>query len=321
MPSRWNVIVSAPYMQPVLERFRPTLERAGCALIVPEVRERLSEAELLPIIGSAHGILCGDDHLTRSVLQQGRRLRVISKWGTGIDSIDQTAAREFGIRVCNTPNAFSEPVADSVLAAMLCFARRTKEMDQQMKAGGWDKIPGTSLGERTLGVIGVGNVGKAVIRRASAFGMQILATDPVLVSRKFIDEMGGQCVSLEDLLTRSDFVSVNCDLNSTSVHLINAQALSRMKPSAVLINTARGPIIDEKALCESLQNRQIAGAALDVFEIEPLPLDSPLRSMPNVLLSPHNSNSSPRSWERVHENSIKNLLDGLADVQQWKLAS
>ena len=239
------------------------------------------------------------------------RLKVISKWGTGIDSIDKEAAERLGVIVGNTPNAFTLPVSDSVLGYMLAFARRLPWMDAAMKAGTWEKIPGRSLSECTLGVIGVGNVGKAVVRRARAFGMEILGTDIVEIRHDFVREMGLEMTSLEDLLARSDFVSVNCTLNPTSVHLINAETLAKMKSTAVIINTARGPIIKEDDLVAALQNGTIAGAGMDVFEFEPLPADSPLKQMDNVMLAPHNSNSSPEAWERVHWNTIRNLLVGL----------
>ena len=138
-----------------------------------------------------------------------------------------------------------------------------------------------------------------------------MANDIIEIRHDFVREMGVEMTSLEDLLARADFVSVNCDLNPTSVHLINAETLAKMKPSAVLINTARGPIVKEDDLVAALQNGTIAGAALDVFEFEPLPADSPLRQMENVMLAPHNSNSSPMAWERVHWNTIRNLLVGL----------
>jgi phosphoglycerate dehydrogenase-like enzyme len=180
-----------------------------------------------------------------------------------------------------------------------------------MKSGEWNKIPGKALSESTLGVVGVGNIGKAVTRRARIFGMPVLGNDIAAIDHVFISEPGIELISLEDLLARADFVSINCDLNPTSQHLMNAKTFALMKPSAVLINTARGPIVQEAALIEALQAGRLAGAALDVFEVEPLPLDSPLMQMDNVLLAPHNSNSSLAAWERVHWNTIRNLLDGL----------
>ncbi|MGH7214829.1 MAG: phosphoglycerate dehydrogenase [Tepidisphaeraceae bacterium] len=320
--AKWNVMVSAPYMQPVIERFIPLFESEGIHVLVPTVHERLCESDLLGLVGEIDGAITGDDRFTRRVLDRARRLRVISKWGTGIDSIDRDACRDLGIRVCNTPNAFSVPVADSVLAAMLSFARRTPWMDRHMKAGHWEKIPGTSLAECTLGIVGVGNVGKAVARRAAGFGMTIVGRDPVAPPEDFVQETGIEMAATkEEVLERCDFLSLNCDLNPTSFHLMSDDAFARMKPNAVVINTARGPIIDEPALVRALQSKRIGGAALDVFEVEPLPHDSPLRHMDNVLLSPHNSNSSPAAWERVHQNTIKNLLAGLKEVQRWRNAS
>jgi len=167
------------------------------------------------------------------------------------------------------------------------------------------------LSECTLGVIGIGNIGKAVTRRARAFGMKVYGTDIIEIDHVFVSESGIEMTSLESLLSNSDFVSINCDLNPTSHHLMNAKTFAMMKPEAILINTARGPIVDEKALIEALQAKRPGGAALDVFEFEPLPLESPLLKMDNVMLAPHNSNSSPVAWERIHWNTIKNLLDGL----------
>lgn len=307
-----TVLFSAPYMIPFLDRFRPVFERYGLTLIVPDVRERLEEADLLGYAGQFDGAICGDDRYTARVLEACvPRLKVISKWGTGIDSIDSQAAARLGVRVGRTPNAFTLPVADSVLGYLLVFARRLPWMDRAVKAGNWQKIPGRALHECTLGIVGVGTIGKAVARRARAFGMKILGNDIVPIDHVFLTEVGVEMTSLDDLLGRADFVSLNCDLNPTSFHLINARTLGLMRPTAILINTARGPIVDEAALVVALESGTIAGAALDVFEVEPLPSDSPLCRMDNVLLAPHNANSSPAAWERVHWNTIRNLLDGL----------
>jgi D-3-phosphoglycerate dehydrogenase len=287
-------------------------EHYGLELITPEVRERLEEADLLKYAGQFDGAICGDDRYTSRVLERcAPRLKVISKWGTGIDSIDAAACTRLGIKLCRTINAFTLPVADSVMGYLLAFTRRQSWMDRAVKAGVWDKIPGRALHECTLGVIGIGNIGKALTRRARAFGMSIFGNDIVEIDHVFIAETGIQMVTLEALLSASDYVSVNCDLNPTSRHLINARTLSLMRKHAVLINTARGPIVDETALVAALNAGTIGGAALDVFEVEPLPAGSPLKRMDNVLLAPHNSNSSPAAWERVHWNTIKNLVEGL----------
>jgi D-3-phosphoglycerate dehydrogenase / 2-oxoglutarate reductase len=306
------ILLTAPYMLPFLDRFRPILESYGLELIVPAVHERLEEDEILRYAGQFDGTICGDDRYTPRVLEACfPRLKVISKWGTGIDSIDKPACARLGIQIRNTPNAFTLPVADTIMGYILAFARRQPWMDRAIKAGQWEKIPGRSLSECTLGVIGVGNCGKAVLRRAAAFGMELVGNDIAPIASDFIAEYRVQMTSLDDLLARADFVSINCDLNPTSYHIINAQALGKMKPTAIVINSARGPLVDEPALIAALQSGQIGGAALDVFEVEPLPGDSPLLKMDNVMLAPHNANSSPAAWERVHWNTIRNLLDVL----------
>jgi len=307
-----TILFTAPYMIPFLDRFRPVLENYDIDLIVPEVQERMEEEDLLNYAGQFDGAICGDDRYTARVIEACQpRLKVISKWGTGIDSIDTEACSRFGIKLGRTPNAFTTPVADTVLGYMLAFVRRLHWMDRAMKSGTWDKIPGKALSECKLGVIGVGTIGKVVTRRARAFGMQVLGNDIVEVDHVFVTETGIQMTTLQSLLSESDFVSINCDLNPTSHHLMNADTFALMRPSAVLINTARGPIVHEEALIEALQANRLAGAALDVFEVEPLPSDNPLTKMDNVMLAPHNANSSPAAWERVHWNTIKNLLDGL----------
>lgn len=307
----WKVLVSAPYLVPFMDRFRPWFAENGIEPVVADVRERLEEEDLLPIIGQYHGMVCGDDRVTARVIEAATNLKVISKWGTGIDSIDKVSAEKRGIRVCRTRDAFSQPVGDTQLGYILAFARKQPWMDRMMKQGIWDKIPGRALNESTVGVVGVGDSGKATVRRLVGFGCRILGNDIREVEADFITETGIEMVGLDELLAQSDFVSVCADLNSTSFHLFSDAQFKTMKPSAVIINAARGPVVDEKALVRALQAGEIGGAALDVFEEEPLPADSPLRGMDNVMLAPHNANSSPMAWERIHWSTLNQLLEGL----------
>jgi D-3-phosphoglycerate dehydrogenase / 2-oxoglutarate reductase len=306
-----RVLITAPYLQPEIERFRAIFTSQDIELVVPPAQECWSEAELLRYIEDVDGAICGDDVFSERVLSAAKRLKVIAKWGTGIDSIDQQACEKLGIVVRNTPNAFSEPVADSVLGYMLAFVRRQPWMTDAMRRGVWDKLPGRTLGECTLGIVGVGNIGKAVAKRARSFNTSLLGSDPLEPPESFLQASCVRMVELAELLETSDFVSISCDLNPTSRHLFDDAAFARMKPGAVLINCARGPIVDEAALERALSSGRLAGAALDVFEREPLPPGSALRSLPQVLLAPHNASSSPRAWEFVHENTIRNLLEGL----------
>jgi D-3-phosphoglycerate dehydrogenase len=309
---KYIVLLTAPYMIPFIDRFKPVFDQHNIDLIIPDVHERMEEADLLNYAGQFDGTICGDDRYTARVIEAcAPRLKVISKWGTGVDSIDAEACSRYKIRVGRTLNAFTLPVADTVMGYILAFARRLPWMDREMKNGNWEKLPGKSLSECTLGVIGIGYIGKAVTRRARSFGMNIYGTDIIDIDHGFIRETRIQMTSLESLLSDSDFISINCDLNPSSYHLINNDSLALMKPEAILINTARGPIVEEKALIKALQTKRLAGAALDVFEHEPLPPDSPLLKMDNVMLAPHNSNSSPAAWERVHWNTIRNLVEGL----------
>ncbi|OLE55478.1 MAG: hypothetical protein AUG51_03195 [Acidobacteria bacterium 13_1_20CM_3_53_8] len=310
----WRVLISAPYMLPVIEEFRPRLLAEGLEIVTTSVRERLSEMELLPIVKTIDGVICGDDQFTERVLRSALRLKVISKWGTGIDSVDVRAAARLGIRVYNTPNAFTDAVADTALGYILCFARRLTCMDRDVRQGLWIKPEAVSLRECTLGVVGVGNIGKAVVLRARAFGMTVLGNDPVPVSDAFIAETDLRMMSLSALLEEADFVSLHCDLNPTSFHLIGRAELETMRSSAYLINTARGSVVDEQALVHALRERRIAGAALDVFEVEPLPADSQLRAVEGCLLAPHNANSSLAARRQVHESTIINLLKGLREA-------
>lgn len=307
-----TVLFTAPYILPVLGRYRPALEGKGIEVVAAEVQERLDESQLLKYAGTFDGTVCGDDVYTSRVLEAcAPRLKVIAKWGTGVDSIDADACRRLGIKLFRTPNAFTTPVADSVLGYMLAYARRQPWMDREMKAGAWNKAAGHALSECTLGIIGVGNIGKAVARRARSFGMRLLGNDIVEIDHVFVGEVGIEMTDLNTLLQASDYVSVSCDLNPTSRHLLGARAFALMKDNAVVINTARGSIVDEHALVEALRAGRIGGAALDVFESEPLPPDSPLRSLDSVMLAPHNANSSPAAWDRVHRRTIQDLLEGL----------
>lgn len=310
---KWKVMVSAPYIKIDIDRFRSWFDEHDMEIYVTEPIERMEEEDLLPIIGEYDGVVCGDDRFTEAVYQKAKKLKVVSKWGTGIDSIHKEIAEKYGVRVYNTPDAFSHPVSETVMAFMLAFSRNLIQQDSQMKDGSWEKIKGKTLGEQVLGIIGCGNVGSRLAKKADAFGMRILAYDPKEIPKAIQEEYHIEQTDLISLLRESDFVSMNCDLNPTSHHLLSKREFELMKSSAVVINTARGGVIDEKALINALKNREIAGCGLDVYEMEPLSVDSPLRSMDNVILMPHNSNSSPCYWEKVHVNTLSNLLKGLEE--------
>lgn len=308
---KYRVLVSAPYFQPVVQQYAEVFEENRIEVVVPRVEERLSVEQLLPLVADIHGTICGDDAYTEEVLACAPNLRVISKWGTGIDSIDLESCQKRGVAVCNTPNAFTEPVADTTLGYMLMHVRGLKLLDDGMKAGLWQKQLGRSLSECTIGIIGLGNIGRAVAKRLSSFNARILGNDPIAPPKSFCQDYGVEMVHKEDLFQWSDVITLHCDLNSTSYHIIDASALKFFRPATFLINTARGKLIDELCLIRALGENRLAGVALDVFENEPLSKESSLRNMGQVLLSPHSSNSSPKAWDIIHQKTVENLLKHL----------
>ncbi len=307
----FRVLITAPYMMREREFVAQLLDRPDLKVEWVPVRERLEENDLLAVIEGADGIICGDDRITPKVIDQADRLKVIVKWGTGIDSIDSEYAKSRGIPVRRTPEAFTLPVADTALGYMLNFCRGIVRNDLILKSGGWDKPQGYSLSEKTVGIIGFGAIGNAVAARLRPFGARVLATDIIEIPASQSSALNVEMCPLEALLQESDIVTLHCDLNPTSHRILNAERLAQCRRETIVINTARGPLIDEVALVSALEAGTIAGAGLDVFEHEPLPLDSPLRSMPQAFLAAHNSNSSPECWQRVHRNSVAMLFEGL----------
>jgi len=231
-----------------------------------------------------------------------------------VDAIDLDAAKRLGIRVSNTPNVFADEVADVVMGYLILLTRQLHKLDQSVHSGGWTKIRGTSLSGKTVGVIGIGSIGQAVVRRAQVAGMSSMGYDVAPVPNSFVQETGLLVVDLKELLQNSDFISLNCNLTPENRHMLGPNEFAFMKTGVYIINTARGALIDEAALVQALREGSGAGAALDVFEQEPLPLDSPLRQFDNCIFGTHNSSNTMEAVMRVNEITIRNLLDGLEDA-------
>ncbi len=242
------------------------------------------------MIAGYDGIISLGVRYPAETLAQAENLAVIARWGVGYDTIDMPAATEHGVFVCITPPAVRRPVAEGIMALLLAITKRIPAKDRIVRTGRWEEIPhtmGVALAGRTLGSVGVGNIGAEFFRLVKPFDLdRTLATDP-FVSPEQAATLGVELVDLDTLLRESDFVCINCPLTAETFHLIGEAQLRRMKPTAFLINTARGPIIDQAAIIRALSEGWIAGAALDVFEEEPLPLPNPLATMDNVILTPH----------------------------------
>lgn len=304
------ILISAPYMMPDIATFQEFYDNLGIRTIIAEVEERLSEDDLLKYQGQYDIAISGDDAFTRKVLSTDGP-RALCKWGTGIDSFDQIAAKELNIAIYNTPDAFSVPVAQSIMSAILSFLRTTHNSTQMMQhSDKWIKLPSKTIEECTFGIIGVGNVGTQTAKYLRSFGGRVLAydNDPVVQNNLSKKIEGVIPTELAQLLQEADFICTCSTLNPTSHHIINQESIKLIKRGAYLINMARGPLVEEIAATQALQSGQLAGMALDVFEVEPLPINSLYRYLPNVLLSSHNSNSSPKYWNKVHINTLRNSL-------------
>jgi phosphoglycerate dehydrogenase-like enzyme len=285
-------------------------------LLVPDPP---AQAAVLAACADAHLVIADRRHkhlVDRAVLESMRQCKLIQQAAVGFDTIDHRAAAELGIPVANAAGYNKEAVADWTVMAMLALVRNSFWGDRQLRAGRWgpndrmrNEMIGRDLGAMTIGIIGLGNVGSAVARRLSGFGSRIVFTD---VDQKEL--RGPTQVDLETLLRLSDVICVHTPLDVDTKALIDAPALAKMKPGSFLVNAARGPIVDERALIEALETRHLAGAALDVFETEPLPPDSPLRALENVILAPHVGGATIEAEARLDEMVGENLLrvlDGL----------
>src|SRR4030042_103268 len=307
-----KIAVTAPYLQIEWDEYKDLL--AGFDVIVPKVEERFEEDEMIKILSEGiEGIICGDDRITKRVIDSAPALKLIVKWGTGIDSIDKTYAESKGVRVLNTPNAFTIPVSETTIGLILSILRKIEENNRLMHNGQWFKPKGYTLNELTIGIIGYGNIGSEVARKLSVFSENVLwhdiKSDEEL--RKLNRTFYGKRASLNTLLTMSDVITVHCDLNPASIHLVNSSLINRMKDGVILINTARGPIVTEDDLTAAITNRKVSYAGLDVYEKEPLPAGSLLRKMDNCILLSHNTNSGHIAWKNVHLNSISMLKSNI----------
>ena len=267
-----KVLVSNIMMLNERPRFDAVLRERGYVPVWPEVKQFLARTNAWRWSATFDGWLAGDDRITRKVLTKALpALKVISKWGTGIDSIDLAAAKELGVPVCNSPGAFSDAVAEVGIGYVLMLARDLGLTDRAVRRGEWPKPRSRELPGQTLGMIGLGAIGRGIARRAQALGMTVVFHDPFVPGE--IEEAGlrARPVSLDLLARESDFVCLACNLTAENRHLVNTDFLAKMKPTAFLVNVSRGPLVDEPALTAALTSGQIAGAGLDVFESEPLP--------------------------------------------------
>lgn len=309
---RPRVLVTARAFQESGGEARQRLEEAGFEVVDAAECGPHRAASLVPLLAGFEAVVAATDEYTAEVFAALPALRVVSRWGIGLDSVDLDAAARAGVIVTNTPDTTTEAVADYAWALLLAVARRIAEGEALMRSGGWGELPGRLIHGKTLGLVGLGRIARAVARRASGFSMEILAHDPYVDPA---EAPAGVCLSeLPELLERSDVVSLHAAVTPQTRGMIGAAELARMKPTALLINTGRGALIDESALLTALRDGQIGGAALDVYATEPLPADHPLRSAPKCLLTPHNAFNAieaARATSARAADSIREIWRGL----------
>lgn len=301
-----KVLVTCPPMLGLIHEFIEPAKKLGLDLVPAKTTQVLSEEELKAQLPDYDGWIIGDDPATEAVFSAAKagKLKAAVKWGIGVDNVDFKACEKFGIPITNTPNMFGGEVADVGIAFMLGLARQTYYIDREIRANNaWPKPPGMSIEGKHIGVVGFGDIGTALVRRLSGFGVTATVYDPSVVGTKDFDFV--ERAEFPNSIEKCDFLIFTCSLNQHNFHMLNEKTLALMKPGACVVNVARGPLIDEEALINSLLDGHIAAAGLDVFEHEPLKSDSPLRDMPQCIFGSHNGSNTKEGVRRATYRAIE----------------
>lgn len=302
-----DVLVTCPPMLGQFDLFVDYAADHGLRLHRANVTQVMTEDELCEILPNYDGWIIGDDPATRRVFEtaQSGRLTAAVKWGIGVDNVDFAACKDLGIPIINTPMMFGAEVADVATGFVLGLARELFLIDRGVRAGNWPKPAGISLTGRRVGVIGLGDIGRNTVQRMRALGLTVVAYDPGVEGDAGFSglERAAWPEAVEDL----DFLVFTCALNKHNFHMLNAEVLAKCKPGVRVVNVARGPLIDEQALIAALQSGHVHSAALDVFEVEPLPMDSPLRDMDRCIFGSHNGSNTVDAVIRASHEAINRL--------------
>ncbi len=279
--------------------------------VAPRSIDLWEEENLINLLADCQGVLAGSEPYTPKVIESLPNLRVIARTGVGFDAIDLEACDKAGVVVTTTPGVNHHSVAEHTLALLFGVARGFPDNDRRVRENRWQRIARPRVMGRTLGIVGLGRIGRAVAWRATGLGLKVLAYEPY-PDQEFIQQWRIELASFEDLLKRSDYVSLHLPMSAESKHLMNAETFAMMKPGSVLINTARGALVDETALYNALKSGHLRGAGLDVFEVEPLPLESPLLELDNVLLAGHLAGLD----EESHDDTFKMAAETIIALQK-----
>lgn len=306
-----KVLVTCPPMLHMMDELTHYFEKKGVDVYCPDVVQTLSENELCDLVPAYDGWIIGDDPATRRVFEAGAegRLKAAVKWGIGVDNVDFKACEELGIPIANTPMMFGREVADVAMCYMTMLARDIGVINDGVRAGNWPKPRGMSLAEKVVGLVGFGDIGKNVAKRLLAADTKVVAYDP------YYEKVAGlEAVTAADWpnkIEQCDFLVFTCALTKRNRHMLGSKEFERVKKGVCIVNVARGPLIDESALCEAMKSQRVRAVALDVFEVEPLSVESPLRDYPTNVFGSHNSSNTSDAVRRASKKSIEKLFEYL----------
>ena len=306
-----NVLISSYHMNLVLKKFQSILKKKNIKIDKIIRNPSVKESELLKVIHKYDGVICSDDEFTKKVLAKANKLKVISKWGTGIDSIDSSYAKKKGIKIFNTPGAFTSGVAQYAIGMILNLSRKISKIDQSVKMGNWEKFQGANIEGKKIGIIGLGKIGSQIIKYIKGFNLIVCGNDKKEIINTSFSKKGVKILTLNKIFSYCDIIVVSVDLNKSSHHLIGTKQLMKLNENKILINISRGPVVDNKSLIKAINKKKFQ-VGFDVFEEEPIS-KKVLKKLKdnNSILSSHNAFNTQEEVDFVHANTINNLLKGL----------
>ena len=307
-----TVAVTCTHLIRDIDDYRAAFADAGLDLVLPDIPgQELAGAELVAAMAGIAGVIAGDDQFTSDVMAQLPELKVISKWGIGLDGIDLPNAADRGIIVTNTPGMFGNEVAEQGLAYLLALVRGIVDVDREVRAGGWPKPVGRSVGSLSATVLGLGDIGRTLVAKLQALGVTVSGSDPSPEAAAWGEQNSVTIGDAAELASDVDVLMIAAPLNDATRGMVDAAFIAGMRPGSWLINVGRGPIVVGSAVADAIESGHLAGAALDVFEVEPL-ADERLRTLPNLILGSHNASNTFEACHRTHEQAIANLIDNLS---------
>lgn len=306
-----RILVTCPPMLGMIDSFIPLFEKYGVEVTAPKVVQTLSVEELKELVPQHDGWIIGDDPATREVFESGKqgKLKAAVKWGIGVDNVDFSACADLDIPIINTPDMFGSEVADIAMGYVIALARETFQIDRNIRDGDWPKPKGMSLSGKSVALVGYGDVGRNTAKRLLSSDMKVIAYDPYASSDNDLSEVEHE--QWPKRIDEADFIVITCSLTESSRQMINSKLLDQAKSGVRIVNVGRGPIIDEAALESALLSEKVYSAALDVFEIEPLPMTSYLRTHPRCVFGSHNASNTADAVVRTSQIAIDKIMEFL----------